>query len=180
MWISFSRSSVHAESTARKEIEMRNAMRCAVFLVMFWMFLGCKDSGAAPPAAQGSDLRSIIENEIRSHVRESWGEYAGENFSDEDLKVFEADRVPAQIVSELKNNKLFLQAVEKARTMAPSEQAAYLKRCRGWLRPTWAEQGKIDRNGTTDAGRLAELQIANAITDYAESLLGISGKPQRE
>jgi len=159
---------------------MRIALKSVVFLVMFCVFLGCKDSGATPPAAQKSDLRSIIENEIRSHVRESWGEYAGENFSDADLQKFEADRVPAQIVSDLKDNKLFLQAVEKVRAMAPADQAAYLKRCRGWLRPTWAEQGKIDRNGTTDAGRLAELQIANAITDYAESLLGISEKPQEK
>jgi hypothetical protein len=153
---------------------MNIAVRFAVAFVVPGMFLGCRGSIAAPGGSQGTDLRSIIIEQIRTHVRESYGEFAGENFSDEDLRDFEARKVPSQIVTDLKTNNLFLNAVEKVRAKAPGERAEYLKKCQQPWRPTWAEQGRIDRNGTTDAGRQAELEIAGAITDYAESLLASS------
>lgn len=150
---------------------MHITARFSVALVLAGLILGCRGSNAAPGGSQSSDLRSIIIEQIRIHVRESYGEFAGENFSDADLTDFEARKVPSRIAADLKTNKLFLSAVEKVRAMVPGDRAEYLKKCRLPWRPTWAEQGKIDRNGTTDAGRQAELEIAGAITDLAESLL---------
>jgi hypothetical protein len=143
-------------------------MRFFIAVVMT-MMAGCTYS-AASGDVRGSNLREIIENQIRDNVRESWGELEGQNFSWNDLERFTKDKVPEQIVTLIRSNKTFLDAVEKVRKM-PAEREAYLMRCRLPLRKTWAEQGEISRQGTTDAGRRAELAIANAIVDLAEKLL---------
>jgi hypothetical protein len=155
----------------------RIGLRIVLALSLAGALLACRDSFPYTGAAQDTDLRSIIKNQIRSHVRESYGEYAGQNFSSDDLDRFTAQKIPDQIVAGLRSSKLFLAAVGKVRQLSPSDRAAYLEECRKPLRPTWAEQGKIDRNGTTEAGRQAELMIANAITDLAESMLADSGSP---
>jgi hypothetical protein len=151
----------------------------AIFLAAA-MLIACGHSAVSAGEAKGSDLRAIIEGQIRDHVRESYGELAGENFSDADLDRFMRDRVPDQIVAQLKANSHFLAALDGVRAMSPGDRAAYLKRCRLPLRKTWAELGGISPKGTTEAGQKAEQAIANAITDLAEKLLagppGAAGK----
>lgn len=120
--------------------------------------------------AADPDLRNIIEREIRANVRESWGELNGENFSSADLEQFHHDGIPAKITQKLRTDPEFLRAVQKVGGMDRDRRAKYLADCRKPLRPTWAELGRVDRSGTTDAGRTAETEIANAIVKLAESL----------
>jgi hypothetical protein len=37
-------------------------------------------------------------------------------------------------------------------------------------RPTWAQLGKITSKGQTEAGRQAEMMIAEAVSNFAEEL----------
>jgi hypothetical protein len=148
-----------------------SVLRFVVFLVVVVMVAACGHSASSAGAVRGTDLRGIIDDQIRSHVRESYGELRGQNFSDEDLARFLAEKVPDQIVAQLKNSSQFLAAVEKVRAMSPEARAAYLQRCRLPLHKTWAELGAISPKGQTDAGQRAELAIAKAITDLAVKLL---------
>ncbi|MFY9748552.1 MAG: hypothetical protein WA891_02410 [Acidobacteriaceae bacterium] len=145
----------------------RVARYCLAALLAASALVACSHSAAAA----GQDLRGIIEQQIRDHVRESYGELAGQNFSDEDLDRFTRDHTTDQIVERLKNDKNFLAAVEKVRAMSAGDRSAYLRRCRLPLRQTWAQLGAITPRGTTEAGQKAEVAIANAIVDWAESLL---------
>ena len=151
---------------------MRLRTLCTFLIILAaGMFIACRHSTASAGEAKGSDLRAIIDGQIREHVRESYGELAGQNFSDEDLDRFQKAKVPDQIVAQLKGSSRFVAAVEKVRAMSPDDREAYLKRCRLPLRKTWAELGGISAKGTTEAGQQAELAIANAITDLAEKTL---------
>ncbi len=133
--------------------------------------LACGHTPSVESEVRGSDLRSIIEEQIKDNVRESYGELAGQNFSDVDLDRFMREKVPDRVAASLRSNPRFLAAVEKVRAMPAADRGAYLKRCRQPLRRTWAQLGEITPKGTTEAGQRAEIAIAAAITDVAESLL---------
>jgi hypothetical protein len=156
---------------------MRFITTLITILIAATMLVGCANSAPAAGEVRGDNLREIIENQIRDNVRESFGELAGQNFSDVDFDRFTRDKVPEQIVTILQTNSRFLAALDKVRAMSPGDRESYLKRCRLPLRKTWAEQGEISSKGTTDAGRKAELAIAKAIVDLAEKLLASSAKP---
>lgn len=146
-------------------------MRLIFVLAASVMLASCARSDPASTDVRGDTLREIIENQIRDNVRESYGELAGQNFSDADFERFTKDKVPEQIVAILRPNSRFKAAVEKVRAMSAGDREAYLRRCRLPLRKTWAELGEISPKGTTEAGRRAELAIANAIVDLAEKML---------
>lgn len=153
-------------------------MRTLMTVLIAAAFLaGCAHSTAAYGGeVRGDNLRQIIENQILDNVRESYGELEGQNFSDADRERFFRDHVPDQIVALLRADPKFKAAVGKVRDMPSAEAAAYLKRCRLYLRKTWAELGEISRKGTTEAGRVAELAISNAIVDLAEKMISESAK----
>jgi hypothetical protein len=165
----------------KKEAAVRvTLLKVVVFLMALGALAVCCKLAAAAEATRGSDLRSLIEVEISSHVRTSYGELAGQNFSDVDLQRFLAEKVPDQIVLSLKSNPRFLSAVEKIRAMKPDERTAYLLRCRAPLHKTWSELGAISPKGQTEAGQRAELAISNAIVDLAAKVLaGPPGAPKR-
>src|SRR2546426_350937 len=50
------------------------------------------------------------------------------------------------------------------------KRAQFIEECRRPLRLTWSQLGRISREGQTDAGQRAELDIANAIADTAFEL----------
>jgi hypothetical protein len=150
---------------------MRVATRFLCAVAAAFCLVGCAARFVSAVAVEGTDLRAIIFAAIRSHVHESWGELAGECFTDDDLRKFESTRVPTEIVSDLKRDKAFQQAVEKVRAMSAEARAPYLKLCRQPLHRTWAAEGVISRSGQTGAGVAAEREIAGAITDYVEGLL---------
>ena len=153
-------------------------LKAAVFLVALGALAACGKSAAG--GDRGTDLRSVIEAEISSHVRTSYEELMGQNFSDADLERFLAEKVPDQIVLSLKNAPRFLVAVEKIRAMKPDEREAYLLRCRAPLHKTWRELGAISPKGQTEAGQRAELAISNAIVDLAARMLASPpGAPKR-
>ncbi len=122
---------------------------------------------------RGSNLREIIEDQIRKNVRESYGELAGENFSWDDLEQFHRNKVPEKIGNLLRASVRFRAAVDEVRSMVAADRDSYLRRCRLPLRRTWAELGKISPRGTTEAGQIAEAEIAKVAVDQALEMLAV-------
>lgn len=151
-------------------------LRLAIVFVV-GMFTSCHRTTPSAGEVRGADLRAIIENQIKDNIRESYGEYAGQNFSDDDLDSFIGENVPGKVVDTLRNNKVFLAAVAKVRVLAPDDRVTYLLGCRRPLHKTWAEMGEISPRGQTVAGLKAEGILAGAVVDLAQSLLNGSGAP---
>lgn len=118
-------------------------------------------------------LKDLLIQIQHSNVRESWGENSGENFSDEDRKLFLDKKTTDQIVAKLKSDKIFIAAVELVRKMSAEMRVAYLADCRKTRRKTWEEAGRISREGTTVAGAAVEESVARAVVDLAERMLEV-------
>jgi hypothetical protein len=138
--------------------------------------------GDSPRAgAARAALARVIQREQRSAVRESWGELAGECFTEIDYDDFVRGHVAERIARGLQQDAGFRAAVAALRGVSSDEQSDVLEAVRQPLRPTWAQQGRITRSGTTVAGQRAELAVAEAIVNMVKQLLrpGAAGAPPK-
>jgi len=126
------------------------------------------------PKNKPEKLISIIQEQQRKNVKESWGELAHQCFTDDDLARFVQNRRIEQITESLKRNPEFLDVVLAIRQMEPSERKKLLISADKPLRPTWAELGRISREGQTEAGQKAEKMIATAIVKLVKELVNMS------
>jgi hypothetical protein len=135
----------------------------------------------SPTAAPKNPERLIdlIRQLQHEHVRDSSGIQAGQCFTDNDLAKFKADKVTAEIVGHLKDDKDFSAAVDSIRAMDSGERTKLLDKARQTYKKTWAELGydpattpaaKL-REGQTDAGQEAERLIAEAVVDLVRQKL---------
>ena len=118
-------------------------------------------------------LIALIQSLQAEHVRDSYGLEGGQCFTAMDLKKFQADRVPAQIVARLRSDTDFIAIVNGLKSLPPTDRSALLARARATYKKTWADLG-LDpriapadalRKGQTDAGQEAERSIARAVVD---------------
>jgi hypothetical protein len=116
----------------------------------------------------------LIKDAQRKNVRESYGELAGQCFTDADLEQFVDAQRPSQIAEEYRADKSFLAIVIALQKLTPEERQAILTAAKKPLRPTWGELGRVSREGQTEAGRKAEILIAEAIVSQAQELLQLS------
>jgi predicted small secreted protein len=130
------------------------------------------------PKNKPEQLISIIQEQQRKNVKESWGELAYQCFTDDDLARFIKNKRTEQIRESLKRDPEFLDVVLAIRQMEPSERKKLLISADKPLRPTWAELGRISREGQTEAGQEAERMIATAIVKLVKELSSISEIPQ--
>jgi len=86
-------------------------------------------------------------------VRESYGEAAGQNFSDQDLSEFIRNDIPARISKELKKDDEFLELVLAIKHMDPTSDTKLLNEGLNKHKQTWRQMGRIDREGQTEAGQ---------------------------
>jgi len=125
-------------------------------------------------APQTDLLLRIIKNEQLSNVRRSYGEADGQNFSDRDLNQFIRQGRDKKIADDLKNNKDFLDVVLAIKRMNPTDRLNLYTKGLETYSPTWAQLGRIDPAGQTEAGQEAEKMIAKAIVDLTTELLLLS------
>jgi hypothetical protein len=71
----------------------------------------------------------------------------------------------------LRKDKEFTNVVLALKASPPHEQQKLLDAALNTRRPTWAELGRIDRQGQTEAGQEAEKMIAEAIVNLVKELL---------
>ncbi len=95
-------------------------------------------------------------------MSKSNGGYARQCFTDNNLSVFISDKTANQAVEHLKNDHTFSQKVLPLLLDLPlSNWLELKKKALQTRRPTWAEQGDINENGTT---KQEQKQIAFAET----------------
>lgn len=123
--------------------------------------------------AKPEELISIIQEQQRKNVKESWGELAHQCFTDNDLARFVQNKTTEQITESLKRNPEFLDVVLAIRQMEPSKRKTLLISADKPLRRTWAELGRISREGQTEAGQEAERRIATAIINLVKELVNM-------
>jgi len=123
-----------------------------------------------------NDIVELIERLQKKYVRESYGELAHQCFTDIDYQAFTMDKRPQKIANKLKGNRKFMEAVLALKAMPEEERAQFISGCRRPLRKTWAQIGRISREGQTVAGQRAEIDIANAVADTVLNLLNLSNE----
>ena len=101
--------------------------------------------------AKPEKLISIIQEQQRKNVKESWGELAHQCFTDDDLARFVRTKTTERITDSLKRDPRFLDVVLAIRKMEPGKRLALLTSAEKPLRPTWAELGKISREGADES-----------------------------
>jgi hypothetical protein len=136
-------------------------------------------SVVALKASDDAPLKSGNENDVvtaikiaqKTNVRESYGEEANECFTDVDYQEFKARNMPLKIAQSLRSDRKFMEGVLALRERPAAKRKVFIQSCRRALHPTWAEQGHIGPDGQTDAGKAAELDIANAVANMVEDLV---------
>jgi len=123
------------------------------------------------PKVKPEKLITIIKEQQKKYVRESWDTDAYQCFTDEDLEKFEDSGIPRKIVEKLKKNNQFIDVVLAIKEIPPSKWQDLKERSLKTYKPTWAELGKISREGQTEAGQKAEKTIAEAIVELVVELL---------
>jgi hypothetical protein len=133
-----------------------------------------ESSDQAANTSRPEGLLIIIKAQQQSHVKESYGEYTGQCFTDNDLRQFIDDKISDQIVEQLRHDNEFLEVVLGIKAMKPSDRQTLLAAAIKTARPTWAQLGKISREGQSDAGYRAEKMIAAAVVNLVQNLSKLS------
>jgi hypothetical protein len=139
-------------------------------LVGEFYFAEPQPSPSPTPTVSPNELLNIIKSEQRSEVRESYGEFRGQNFSDEMLKEFKENNIPKSVVDRLRHDSYFIDVVLAIKRMEPSAREKLLSDGMRTRRKTWAEQGGVSPEAQTEAGRQAEELIAQAIVKLVREL----------
>lgn len=126
-----------------------------------------------PSGANPEELISIIQEQQRKNVKESWGELAHQAFTDDDLTRFVQNKTAERITNSLKRDPHFLDVVFAIRKMEPGRRLELLISADKPLRLTWAQLGRISREGQTEAGQEAERMIATAIINLVKELVSM-------
>ena len=127
-----------------------------------------------PSITKPDKLIEIIKQQQGKNVRESHGEEASQNFSESDLANFIKGKKTTKIAEELKRDNEFIDTVFAIKAMPPNERQKLLERASNTYKPTWAELGKIDPHGQTEAGQKAEKMIADTIVNLVKELSNLS------
>lgn len=136
------------------------------------MISSCRE--APLEAGDINDIVKLLKNAQRQNVRESFGKWDGQCFTDRDYDAFRRSERPQLIARNLTGNRKFICAVIALKAMPDPGRVRFIEDCRRPLRPTWAQLGRISREGQTVAGQQAELEIADAVADTVLELLKLS------
>jgi hypothetical protein len=135
-------------------------------------------SQTQPPAAVGDvkpeALIDIIVKQQRENVKESVGTLDYQCFSEKDLGAFKEASKHKQIAQKLKHDNIFLDVVLAIKQMRPAKRQELLEVAAHTARKTWAELGRIDREGQTEAGHQAESMIASEIVGLVKELCNLN------
>ena len=111
------------------------------------------------------EIFDIIGTQQELYVKESYGQEDHQCFTASDLAMFKNTLVQNKITTNLRNNSKFLSIVHAAKQLSEEDFSVLVEKARTTRRPTWDELGQVSAAGQTQAGKEAELIVANAITD---------------
>jgi hypothetical protein len=122
------------------------------------------------PTVKPDQLIDIIKEQQRIHVKESFGVEAYQSYTYKDLEKFAQSRTPEIIAQKLKNDSEFIDIVLAIKQMPSAERQKLLELGVNTFKKTWAQTGKIDPAGQTEAGQTAEKMIAESIVNLVKEL----------
>jgi exo-beta-1,3-glucanase (GH17 family) len=117
-----------------------------------------------------NDLGQLICQKQRDEVTPGGTVYYP-NYSDYDQLIFETTGQLALIVNAVKADPRFALGVASIRTLGAGTQATVYAAFAKPLYPTWAMNGYIGDDGTTNAGYAVEGQIATGLTNAVKAAL---------
>jgi hypothetical protein len=132
--------------------------------------VGVNANANGKPIDPNVAMPAMIQSLQRKFVKESWGEGERENFTAENRKRFIESGQLEAIVEQLKRNNDFVDLVLAVKRLPPSDRQRLLESCRRPLHQTWAQLGRISKDGQTEAGQDTELMIANGVVDAIKGL----------
>lgn len=154
-------------------VNIHRRLLCLLAAAAATLPIGSASQVVVPRAASGVSqpdaLITLIRSYQRRYVRESFGTSADQCFTDVDLVSYRKDRRIDQIVKELSGSRRISAIVSELKAMSVVQQEEVLDKAGSTFRPTWAQLGKIDRAGQTEAGQIAEREIAEAIAGLARA-----------
>jgi hypothetical protein len=112
-------------------------------------------------------LITLIKSVQSKYVRESFGTRADQCFTDDDLATFHKNKTVEKIVKDLSGSTRMNAILSELKSIPVVQREEVLDKASSTFKPTWAQLGKIDRAGQTEAGQTAEREIAEAITSLA-------------
>lgn len=141
---------------------------------MIWLLLllvgqgpGAQPGAAAPVARLGQLITSLQ----RGSIRESYGESAADCFTWIDLDHFRRSGRAKAVARGVQDSPEVRAVVAHFRGHPIHEVETALAPLRRPARPTWAQMGRISREGQTEAGNRAEREIADAVVEMVLGLL---------
>ena len=158
---------------SKPSIVMKYLVYCAAIFMCLTACFEPRDP-LPPNAARGefkTALLELIQYHQRDKIRESCGEMAHQCFTNRDLAEFKASEKAEQIAATLSGNPRFVTIVHGIALQPGSFWQTLRQKSLSVCRPTWAQLGKIDCAGQTNAGQSAELEIAAAVVRKIEFLL---------
>jgi len=137
-------------------------------------FATCPDSIPYKPI-QGvpqtvNDLGKMFAQEQCDVVTPGGSEYSP-GFSDDDRTKFQKSGDLEKVIARVKDSATFKTGVAIIRKMSADQRAAVFTAYERPLYLTWGMNGRIDDNGTTNAGYDVELEIAKALTNAVKKAL---------
>lgn len=117
-----------------------------------------------------NDLGKRICQEQRKVVTPGGTQWSP-GFSWDDKTAFDSSSELSNIVNKVKASAVFSAGVASIRTLSSADQQRVFTKYMTPLYPTWAMNGHIGSDGTTDAGYQVEQEIATALTDAVKAAL---------
>jgi hypothetical protein len=153
----------------------RHIITIGLVVVMSLLTISVNSQVILPPNQTvqpgAASIIDIIRTNQKLYVRESRGERGTECFTDVNLEEFHKSNMVKKITDDLRNDTTFQAAMQTLRALPPAQRDELLQRAKLTYKPTWAQLGKIDPKGQTEAGQQAEKEIAEAITKLARESL---------
>lgn len=126
---------------------------------------------SSPNQLQSDTIFALIRSIQRRYVKESSGTNADQCFTDIDLKLFHNKQIVPKLASDLSKDKRIAIVVQELSALTSSQREELLDKAASTYKPTWAQNGRIDKSGQTDAGQQAEREIAEAVVEVVRQRL---------
>lgn len=116
-------------------------------------------------------LVKAVKSQQKKYVKDSYGEAAGQNFSQKDLGVFIKNNTAKKSVQELIDNEVLIEIIEGLKGISAVERTSILDSASHTYKKTWGKIDKISIEGQTVAGQSAEKAIADEIVNFIKTNL---------
>jgi len=115
-------------------------------------------------------INLILSNQAR-YVFDSYGKWASECVTWNDLAIFKSNKIPASVSSSLKENPSFKSLILSLKNLPSAKWQSIRSKGLQTYEPTWEQVGHVSRDAQSVAGQVEESLIAQAVVEAADALM---------